>query len=83
VVETKRSVSRSGRSSAAAEEEVLDLLRSHNRRVAPPATYEPARNSVRDVRAWERASGKVWSKLSVAERAAANAEMGRPRTGGR
>jgi hypothetical protein len=52
-------------------------LKKHNEQFAnkKSAAYEPSRHSVREVRAWERASGKMWASLSTEERQLANSEI--------
>jgi hypothetical protein len=54
---------------------MIALLRKHNARFAPVPIYEPSRHSVRDVRKWEKLSGKLWSTLRPEEREVANAEI--------
>lgn len=61
--------------SATAATGVDAILAAHNSRFKKAVTYEPRRHGVRDVRAWERETGKAYSKLSMAERASANAEI--------
>lgn len=56
---------------------MMELLKKHNQRFAPIPIYEPPRHSVRDVRKWEKSSGKTWSSLRPEEREVANAEIGR------
>ncbi len=51
------------------------VLAAHNSRFKADVRYEPRRHSVRDVKAWERASGRTYATLSMAERAAANREI--------
>ena len=55
----------------------MELLKKHNKNFAPTPTYEPPRHSVRDVRKWEKVSGKLWANLKPEEREAANDEIGR------
>ena len=57
------------------EEELMSLLKKHNNQFSTPTTYEPSRHSVRDVRAWENLTGKVWANLSMEDRELANAEI--------
>lgn len=57
------------------EKEMLVLLRKHNEKFTPKTKYEPSRHSVRDVRKWEKISGKEWSVLSHEERILANEEI--------
>ena len=59
------------------ETSMVELLKKHNQRFAPIPIYEPSRHSVRDVRKWEKSSGKTWSSLRPEEREVANAEIGR------
>jgi hypothetical protein len=62
--------------SGASKEDMLLLLKKHNEKCAPPkSSYEPSRHSVRVVRLWEKASGKLWASLSTLERESANAEI--------
>ena len=61
-------------------DEVMLLLKKHNEQFRGKSSsgrqaYEPSRHSVRDVRVWERATGKTWSGLATEEREAANAEI--------
>jgi hypothetical protein len=56
-------------------DDMMALLRKHNQKFAPKPTYVPAKHGVRDVRAWEVATGKMWAKLSPEEREQANAEI--------
>jgi hypothetical protein len=60
-----------------AETDMMELLKKHNQRFAPIPVYEPPRHSVRDVRKWEKASGKLWSNLKPEEREVVNADIGR------
>jgi hypothetical protein len=55
--------------------DIKALLKQHNTKHAPKPTYVPAMHSVRDVRAWEQASGKSWQALSPAAKDKANAEI--------
>jgi hypothetical protein len=57
------------------ETQMLILLRKHNEKFAPVTKYEPPRHSVRDVRKWEKISGKGWSVLTQEERISANEEI--------
>jgi predicted 2-oxoglutarate/Fe(II)-dependent dioxygenase YbiX len=64
----------------AAEDDVDDmmaLLKKHNQRFASAPVYEPPRHSVRDVRKWEKQTGKTWAKLNPEEREAANSDISR------
>ena len=72
-------VPRRGQSAPSADDEIctLELLKKHNQRFAPVPIYEPPRHSVRDVRKWEKESGKSWQTLSPEEREVVNAEIGR------
>ena len=56
---------------------MIELLKKHNQRFAPIPIYEPPRHSVRDVRKWEKSTGKKWSSLRPEEREIANAEIGK------
>ena len=56
---------------------MIELLKKHNQRFAPIPIYEPPRHSVRDVRKWEKSTGKIWSSLRPEEREVANAEIGK------
>lgn len=53
-------------------EDMLDLLKKHNKKFQATTLYEPSRHSVRDVRKWERLTGKTWSSLKPDEREEAN-----------
>ena len=55
----------------------MELLKKHNKNFAPTPTYEPPRHSVRDVRKWEKLSGKLWANLKPEEREQANEDIGR------
>ena len=57
------------------EAELKALLKKHNKKLAPKATYVAPLHSVRDVRGWEIKSGKSWQNLSVDEKDAANQEI--------
>ena len=54
---------------------MMELLKKHNKRFAPIPIYEPPRHSVRDVRKWEKSSGKTWLSLKPEEREVVNAEI--------
>ena len=54
---------------------MMELLKKHNQRFAPIPIYEPPRHSVRDVRQWEKSSGKTWLSLKPEEREVVNAEI--------
>jgi hypothetical protein len=54
---------------------MMELLKKHNQRFAPIPIYEPPRHSVRDVRQWEKMSGKTWLSLKPEEREVVNAEI--------
>jgi hypothetical protein len=56
---------------------MMAMLKKHNSKFAPKPAYEPPRHSVRDVRKWEKLSGKTWATLKPEERAAANDEIAR------
>ena len=56
-------------------DDMLSMLKKHNQRFAPVPAYEPPRHSVRDVRKWEKISGKLWANLRPEEREAANADI--------
>ena len=46
------------------------MLCAHNLKFANPnASYEPPKHSVKDVKQWEKAAGKMWYQLSAADRA--------------
>ena len=64
-------------SSTSAEDNtaMMELLKKHNKRFAPIPIYEPPRHSVRDVRKWEKSSGKTWLSLRPEEREVVNAEI--------
>ena len=55
--------------------DILFLLKQHNQRFAPAPAYEPPRHSVREVRGWEKKTGKIWNKLTPQERELANDEI--------
>lgn len=54
--------------------DMVDLLRQFNGKFSAPK-YEPAMHSIRRVRAWEKATGKVWSSLSSADKELTNREI--------
>lgn len=60
---------------ASCEEDIMDMLKTHNKTCGSAALYEPAKHSVRDVRKWEKKSGLVWAKLNPQERARVNQEI--------
>ena len=62
-------------SAAICDDDIMQLLKKHNKHTAPPAVYEPARYSVREVRKWEKMSGKLWADLNPKEREEANAAI--------
>jgi hypothetical protein len=51
------------------------LLKEHNAKFTPIPAYEPPKHSVRDVRKWEKLTGKVWSELRPEERQIVNDEI--------
>lgn len=52
------------------------LIQQHNRGVmSSRATFEPARHSLKDVKAWEQKTGQKYRSLGVDQRAAANREI--------
>ena len=53
------------------------MLKMHNQKFKSPALYEPSRHSVRDIRKWEKATGKCWANLSSEEREGANSAIAR------
>lgn len=57
------------------EQALKELLRSHNAKFAPPSQYEPRTQSVKQMREWERRTGRQYAALSVEERRAANCEI--------
>jgi hypothetical protein len=57
------------------DSEMVEALRQHNIKFAPPAVYEPALHSLKDVRRWEKSTGKIWSQLSIEEKEKANKEI--------
>lgn len=64
------------------DDDLMAMLRTHNKQACPAHTYEPARHSVRDVRKWERASGRTWAELKPDERERANREIDERKTKG-
>ena len=62
-------------SSCVCEDDIMQMLKQHNKNTAPPVVYEPARYSVREVRKWEKVSGKLWADLNPKEREEANAAI--------
>lgn len=57
------------------DDDILKMLRKHNEKFVPKPTYVPQLNSVRDVRTWERGTGKSWSLLTIEEKEKANDEI--------
>jgi hypothetical protein len=57
------------------EKSLEAMLREHNSRFAPTPTYIPPKHSVRDVRKWEKLSGKAWCDLKPEEREKVNEEI--------
>jgi hypothetical protein len=55
---------------------MLALLAKHNQKFNK-TQYEPPRHSVRDVRKWERETGKQWAGMTAAQRQEANDEISR------
>ncbi|KAG3004509.1 hypothetical protein JG688_00010059 [Phytophthora aleatoria] len=67
-----------GRKRAPPEKEMKDLqelLKKHNKKFKATHTYEPPQHSVRQVKQWERETGKSYYALSAAERVQANQEI--------
>ena len=54
--------------------ELGELLAKHNQRFKQ-TTYEPPRHSVRDVRRWEKETGKIWANLNPQDREKANGDI--------
>lgn len=71
------SSSTSAATSLSCDDEILSMLKAHNKQtVGSSHTYEPAMHSVRDVRKWEKSTGRLWGELKTSEdRARANAEI--------
>ena len=59
---------------AASGDDLAAKLAAHNKKFSRTA-YEPRAHSLRDVKRWEAATGKVYAKLGYAERAEANAAI--------
>lgn len=57
------------------EKSLEAMLREHNSRFAPTPIYIPPKHSVRDVRKWEKLSGKAWCDLKPEEREKVNEEI--------
>lgn len=55
--------------------DMVDILRKHNERFVPVPVYEPQLHSVRDVRNWEKQTGKFWANLNPSEKEKANHEI--------
>ena len=74
---SSRQNQKDSKSSAAidTDESMMELLKKHNKKFAPVPIYEPSRHSVRDVRKWEKSSGKTWATLGPEDRETANAEI--------
>lgn len=58
-----------------ADQDMLEILKKHNEKFTAVPLYEPSRHSVRDVRRWEKDSGKVWASLTPEERELANKQI--------
>lgn len=56
---------------------IEQLLKEHNAKFAPVPVYEPPKHSVRDVRKWEKLSGRQWCELKPEERQSVNEEIAR------
>lgn len=54
---------------------MLEILKKHNEKFAVAPLYEPSRHSVRDVRKWEKQTGKIWANLSPEEREIVNRDI--------
>ncbi|KAF4041406.1 hypothetical protein GN244_ATG06405 [Phytophthora infestans] len=68
----------SGRKRANPEREMKDLhelLKKHNKKFKAIHTYEPPQHSVREVKQWERDTGKSYYALSAEERVQANQDI--------
>lgn len=61
------------------EKEMLNLLRRHNEKFVPAPLYEPPKHSVRDIRQWEKKTGKLWCNLKPQERELVNEEISKCR----
>lgn len=57
------------------EDALLLMLKQHNKKFAPVAAYVPPMHSVREVRQWEKLTGKHWNSLSQTQRQEANEEI--------
>lgn len=57
------------------EDNMRALLKQHNSKFVAASAYEPPRHSVRDVRKWERQTGRIWAKLGPQARELANKEI--------
>ena len=59
------------------DDDIMNMLKTHNKTCTSTALYEPARHSVRDVRKWEKRNGNglKWSQLTPQERINANREI--------
>jgi hypothetical protein len=60
-----------------ADASLKQLLKAHNAKFVPVPAYEPPKHSVREVRNWEKLTGKLWCELKPEERQAANDEISR------
>lgn len=69
-------------STTATDKSLEMLLKQHNARFAPTPAYEPPRHSVRDVRRWEKISGKTWNELKPEDREKANEEISKMKATG-
>jgi hypothetical protein len=57
------------------DDDLTELLKKHNKQFVKQAEYEPSRHSVRDVRKWEKSTGKIWANLNASDREQANKEI--------
>jgi hypothetical protein len=63
------------RATTDADTSLEQLLKAHNAKFVPVPAYEPPKHSVREVRKWEKITGKLWCELKPEERQAANDEI--------
>jgi hypothetical protein len=75
VTSSKASSKSSSKALKSDDDDMMELLKKHNKQFIKQAEYEPSRHSVRDVRKWEKETGKTWANLLPADRELANKEI--------
>eukprot|EP01041_Mallomonas_annulata_P012586 gene12586-26503_t len=57
------------------DKDMMEILKKHNQKFVKTTDYEPSRHAARDVRTWEKETGKDWASLKSREREVANIEI--------